>query len=88
MEWVFGWIIFSLLVGWFWSSRDRGFAAGFFLSLFLSPLIGFIIGLVIGPDVPKREERMIREGTMKRCPRCDEIVRVRAKVCRYCGGEV
>ena len=42
----FGWIIFSLVVGFVGSGRKIGFWGAFFLSLLLSPLIGLIIALV------------------------------------------
>ncbi|MCD6219245.1 hypothetical protein J7K43_02535 [Candidatus Calescamantes bacterium] len=67
MEWVIiAWsIIFSLLVGWFWSSKKRSFAGGFFVSILLSPLISFIIGLLLKPNLEKQEEGKIKDGTMK-----------------------
>lgn len=46
MEYFFGWIIFSFVVGFVGSSRKIGFWRAFFLSLLLSPIIGLIIALV------------------------------------------
>jgi hypothetical protein len=40
---IFGWIIFSIIIGLIGSSRKIGFGGAFFLSLLLSPLIGLII---------------------------------------------
>jgi len=40
---IIGFIVFSILVGWFGSTREIGFLFAFLLSLFLSPIIGFII---------------------------------------------
>jgi hypothetical protein len=42
----FGWLLFSLVIGFIGSGRSIGFAGAFFLSLFLSPIIGLIITLV------------------------------------------
>jgi hypothetical protein len=73
--WLVLWIIFSILVGVFASSKKRSGLAWFFLSLVLSPFITFIIVLVAG--FPK--------GTLKKCPKCAEEVKAEALVCRFCG---
>ena len=55
----------------------------------------FVLGLVVNflailfvsiapPNQEKLDEKGISEGTRKRCPECDEVVRSMAKKCRYC----
>jgi len=69
------WIFLSILVGVFASSKKRSGLGWFFLSLIISPLITFIIILIIGQS----------PGSLKKCPKCAEQVKVEARVCRFCG---
>ncbi len=71
------WILFSILVGVFASSKKRSGVGWFFLSLILSPLIAFLIVLIAGPA----------SGSVKKCPKCAEEVKVEAQVCRFCNYE-
>lgn len=43
MEYIIGWIVFSLVAGAVGRGRQIGFWGAFLLSIFLSPLIGLII---------------------------------------------
>ncbi|MDW8114786.1 MAG: WG repeat-containing protein, partial [candidate division WOR-3 bacterium] len=54
------------------------------LSLILSPLLSFIICALLGPS----EEGKIESGKFIKCPYCAEIIKIEAKVCRYCGREI
>lgn len=45
MEIVFGWVVFSIVIGIVGSYRKIGFFGAFFTSLLLSPLIGLIFTL-------------------------------------------
>ncbi len=69
------WIFLSILVGTYASSKKRSGVGWFFLSLIISPLIAFIIILVAGSP----------RGTLKKCPKCAEEVKIEAQVCRFCG---
>ena len=57
--------------GWF----ILGLAVNFLAILFVS---------IAPTNQEKLDEKEISEGTRKRCPECDEVVRLKAKKCRYC----
>lgn len=68
------------------ASRKGRSGFGFFcLAFFLSPLIGLIAVAIAKPDTAVLEAEQIQGGTMKKCPYCAELVKVDARVCRYCG---
>lgn len=74
MLFIIFWLFLSILVGVFASSKGRSGIGWFFLSLIISPLIGFIIVLVAGPPT----------GSQKKCPKCAEMVKTEAIICRFC----
>ena len=74
---IFFWILLSIFVAIFASSRKRNGLGWFFISLVISPLIAFIILLVIGYS----------PSTLKKCPKCAEEVKAEALICRFCGYE-
>ncbi len=57
----FGWLIFSIVVGFVGSNRKIGFWGAFFLSLLLSPVIGLIIALVS----KNKEDEKYRQKVLK-----------------------
>lgn len=60
MEWVFGWLVFSFIVGLLGSQRNIGFFTAFFLSIFLSPIIGvLIVCFSTDPKDDKKHEQIV-----------------------------
>jgi hypothetical protein len=71
-------------------AKKKGRRGGgyFLLSLLLSPLVGILAALVAAPNEQKVERDRIASGTERKCPHCAEVIKVEAKVCRFCGRDV
>jgi hypothetical protein len=82
------WILFAVLVGVYASGKGRSGAGFFVLALLLSPLVAFIIALIVKPSREEQEARAIENHDMRKCPRCAELVKAEAKMCRYCRSEL
>lgn len=82
------WFVGAVLVGWY--ADRKGFNPGinFLVALLLSPLIGALIVLVREPNRKEIEGRAVRAGEMRRCPKCAELIRAEATVCRFCQASI
>ena len=87
MEFIAGWLIFSIIVGAIAAGKSRSFLAFFFVSIILSPLIGFIVVLASksGSQLNEAAARKGRSSQLRACPKCAEIIQREAQVCRFCG---
>jgi len=72
--WFIIYLVLCLLVGKLAANRGHSAVGAFLLALFLSPLVGLIAAFVFTGDV-------------KKCPRCAEMVKGEALVCKHCGAE-
>ncbi|MFB0875482.1 MULTISPECIES: zinc ribbon domain-containing protein [unclassified Sphingobium] len=62
-----------------------------------SGILGFAVGVLLGPfgiiaaffmgSQKEVEAKQIASGDSKKCPRCAELVKVDALVCKHCGHE-
>ena len=88
MEIFLFWIVVSFLCGRYAKGRGLSFAKFFWISMITSPLVGFLWCYVTPEDIEKVEYTKIVNKQSKRCPHCDEIVRVLANKCKHCGSDL
>jgi hypothetical protein len=83
MEIVFGWFMFSIIVGVGASTRGRNGGGWFLLALVISPLLAGLLVLAL----PKLEGR-INPRTTRKCPFCAELIKPEATMCKHCRSEL
>ena len=85
MEFVVLWIICGVVASVIASSKGGNGLLGFIVGVLLGPF-GIIIAFFMG-DQAKKEEATVQQGAAKKCPRCAELVKRDALVCKHCGHE-
>ncbi len=75
-------VIFGGLTAYLADQKGYGYAAWFFIGLFFG-----VCGLIVCAGLPLEYDARAADFVGKRCPRCDERVRVKASVCRFCHHE-
>lgn len=77
------WLVCGIAAGHIHEQRGRSMAAGFWAGILLGPL-GVLLAIAASPDVAGRERRAIAANTHRQCPDCAELVKVEARICRFC----
>ncbi len=68
-------------------SKGHDFFAWYVYGVLLF-IVALIHALVLGPDHAGLDRRATAGGALMKCPRCAELIRREAKVCRFCSHEI
>lgn len=79
------WLICGGVAAMITSDRGGSGVAGFLVGALLGPL-GIVAAFFMG-DSQEVERGQIKAGVSKKCPRCAELVKSDANVCKHCGHE-
>ena len=85
MVFVIFWLICGGVAAMIASSKGGSGVLGFVAGLLLGPL-GIVAACFMGNE-KQAEANRIASGDNKKCPRCAELVKVDALVCKHCGNE-
>ena len=79
------WIICGAVAAMIASSKGGSGVLGFIVGLLLGPL-GIVAAFFLGGEEQKAAKEL-EAGIAKKCPRCAELVKPDALVCKHCGHE-
>jgi len=82
------WVFFSVVAGHIAAKKGLSEIGFIFLSLLLSPLIGILCALLAAKDNDTLNKKRLKNGTLKTCPFCAELIKKQAVVCRYCAKDL
>jgi len=51
-------------------------------------IVALPAAILLKPDMAELERRQLEQGTVKRCPYCEELVKHEARVCKHCGRDL
>ena len=80
-------MIFGLIPAFVAESKGKSFAAWWFYGTMLF-IIALPHAILMNPDRGRSEREQLESGESRKCPFCAEIIKIEARVCRYCGRDL
>ena len=79
-------VLFGLITMTVAKNKGREPISWFFIGFLLGPF-GLIWALVASKDAQGIEQIQVRDGELKKCPFCAELIKPEAVICKHCGRE-
>jgi len=83
MEFLFGWLVLGAVPGIIAHYKGKTFLFWWIYGFWLFP-IALVHVLLMGGNYKQMDDRKLRGGGFRKCPKCAELVRSDAEVCRFC----
>ena len=83
--WGVAWVFGALLAGHIAYNKGRSQMLYIMIGLVLTPVVALLMIICSKSDQAALQEREIKAGKSKRCPKCAEVVLKAATVCKHCG---
>jgi len=80
-------ICIGVIPGFIAQKKGRSFVAWWIYGALLF-VVALPHSLLLKPDIEQIEREQLESGNSRKCPFCAEIIKVEARVCRFCGRDI